>query len=577
MGDDAEDQPGAAGSPARRTFGKWLGAFLLALLLGNLDLFGIAQLTGRASEDVALAAMAPFHHGRGELGPGRAHITVVLVDDAFLAALSASTGARATWPLPRQAQWDHIIAPILARAPSALFLDIVYHQDGVGNGAAGASDAGGLARSIEAALDRQRMAGGPVPRVVLADRPPATDGLTRCSFRGTGADALATGSQVAEPLRALAERHPHVELAAIRFWGPDNRYPLAPLALADGKRSACEPFADDAALVPSPALALFSHWCERDGQQDICREIRSGRGSGEGAFALHRVPDALGAASAPIWGWYQSPVAANLLDVDGACARATDVPPLLAMVRAMRIRWPGTDDSVVPTSRCFAIHTISASALLATSQGDGLADVFLPGRLVLVGTQLDAAPDLVRSPVHGAAPGVMLHAVALENLIADGADRVADPRPWRGLNIAAAIMVLASALVAIPLHDVAERPIDRWLRTRRMASGGMQGFEALLRFLALGGLLLALALLPLALALLVFWQFHWAPGNWLAIVTAKLIVGGTIIWLFRMALERLAHILPADTRRMAANRRVRLAVAVTVVLAMAGIAARAVT
>ncbi len=40
----------------------------------------------------------------------------------------------------------------------------------------------------------------------------------------------------------------------------------------------------------------------------------------------------------------------------------------------------------------------------------------------MVGGQFRASNDWVESPVHGQAPGVQYHAMALDNLIEDGAD-----------------------------------------------------------------------------------------------------------------------------------------------------------
>ena len=46
----------------------------------------------------------------------------------------------------------------------------------------------------------------------------------------------------------------------------------------------------------------------------------------------------------------------------------------------------------------------------------------LAGKLVLLGGQFRASNDWVESPVHGEAPGVHYHAMAIDNLVEDGAD-----------------------------------------------------------------------------------------------------------------------------------------------------------
>ena len=57
---------------------------------------------------------------------------------------------------------------------------------------------------------------------------------------------------------------------------------------------------------------------------------------------------------------------------------------------------------------------------LGLQSGD-LARV-LAGRLVMVGGQFRASNDWVESPVQGEAPGVHYHAMALDNLVEDGAN-----------------------------------------------------------------------------------------------------------------------------------------------------------
>jgi hypothetical protein len=72
---------------------------------------------------------------------------------------------------------------------------------------------------------------------------------------------------------------------------------------------------------------------------------------------------------------------------------------------------------------CVYHDTLSAGDLIPSSveENDALSKQ-LAGKIVMVGADVLASPDLVVSPIHGPIPGVYLHAMALDNLLTYGTD-----------------------------------------------------------------------------------------------------------------------------------------------------------
>lgn len=599
--------PGAGPS----IFGQWLSGFLLAAALILFDPLGISGAADRASERIILSASAQFARSPAAGGretAGQKAITVVLVDDAFLAEYRRNIRADATWPIPRGDQLDLILAPILDRAPAALFIDWVFHSTAIEPPQAFAASLGQMADQLEAV--------GAGTRVLFSDRPArlADDNRLGCAFRRTSPGQLAASSQAHPALvellagtgSAWAERVP------VRWWGPPHRYPLAPLALGEAPAGDdCPPFGPGERVIASPALALFGHWCSTAAvakHQPLCR---AGTATGErvAGYPVHRLPAPLAEPSAPRWlAWPsagRSTIAANAALAEGAaadpCAKEARAHPMVRLLRSLRLR-AGREEEEVPFNPCFGINTISATALrtvMVDAEGnpaglnDATLDALFTGRLVLVGTDLDAAPDRAESPVNGASPAVLLHAAALENLISDGARRPREPPdgaiPW-GLVASLAIAAVAAfplgPILAGPVADTAQRIAGCAGAAARVAiaasavslglacvalltADAMDRLLIPLAGIALAGLALwailagtapfagpaAIAarlggvVLPLGLAGGLFVATHWAPANWISGLAAKLTMLGGIEDDIEQGWRRLARAWPAIGRK----------------------------
>jgi hypothetical protein len=122
----------------------------------------------------------------------------------------------------------------------------------------------------------------------------------------------------------------------------------------------------------------------------------------------------------------------------------------------------------------------------------------LRDRIVLVGANLAGLDDSVASPVHSRLPGVYLHAMALDNLMHYGN---AHPRPQEHATLwGLAIAALAALLVAIVLR-ARMSPIFTWCW-----------------LVAVG------AFVAVAPAMCLWFGWHYAPPNWLAMLAMILLV-----------------------------------------------------
>lgn len=557
----------------------WLKGFLIAALFILLDPFGCSEGASRVSERAIVGAVAPLVD-RHEARPGRTRITVVLVDDAFMRYYRRESGiADATWPIARAEQDGYLLAPILQKIPSAVFVDWVFNAPAVGP----RDDVADIEQSLrplfclDARLARTRL--------VLADRPPAApwDGRRGCPFRYTTPEQLWAGSQTEPALRTLFVPEPAgnscaggpsspdahwAERAAIRHWGRPDRYPLAPLALRSPAPApdrslqpgdACPVFPATAAHVASPALALFSHWCAsgdaaarnhglcnpRAGQPVIAHD---GNPTG---YQLHRwssaTPDRLLTASVPQWLWFQSALMRQLRaevgQGDHPCMALDGRTLWSSVFSAMRLR-VGRPEETVPYNECFAIDTISAADLHSLSDFDdeppgreSAMHRLFHNRLVLIGTNLESAPDQVYSPVNGMVPGVLLHATVLENLISDGPRRSREaPKIASSLSFSTALALLLAAFAAVPLGLVAQAVVQ---------PGDGQDPALWRRAVVVGAAFAGLFVAPL-LAVAIYRLTNWAPGDWASATTAKASA-------MAGALGALAYAFPATHRQVAGH------------------------
>src|SRR5262249_4180194 len=110
------------------------------------------------------------------------------------------------------------------------------------------------------------------------------------------------------------------------------------------------------------------------------------------------------------------------------------------------LRDAGKPDLALP---CPSVAVIPASVLWT---GDGnAARELLGGRFVMIGAAVSGIADWHQSPVHGQVPGVVLHAMALANLLSLGT-RYATELSDVASTVAATLLLLTLAFVAPRIH-----------------------------------------------------------------------------------------------------------------------------
>ena len=154
----------------------------------------------------------------------------------------------------------------------------------------------------------------------------------------------------------------------------------------------------------------------------------------------------------------------------------------------------------------------------------------LAGKLVLVGGQFRASNDWVEFPVHGQAPGVHYHAMALDNLIEDGADYRRNANDDARLRPAEEPDDLRPGLLRRPRRDGAQQPAGPRGRRRGWSRGCARGLWPAL---------------PAAVRRLDRRRWCWRPGsgvayahrspiNWIGI--AACVAGGFLFYATRQTL-----------------------------------------
>ncbi len=182
----------------------------------------------------------------------------------------------------------------------------------------------------------------------------------------------------------------------------------------------------------------------------------------------------------------------------------------------------GDDSGRCPFHRVLYVHTLVHIARQGSEEERNRLRALLKDRIVLVGLSLEGLHDIVTSPVHGQLPGVMLHAMALDNLIAHGADYVKasdEVVEWIGYGTWCVLVLLASLVLY---------RLERWQERSSMAchagtpgTGGStgsvtRGTARWLRSHPRTVIYSIAALVVIGLSLVMFFGFRYEPLNSLA-------------------------------------------------------------
>lgn len=350
--------------------GLTVAGFVLLLLIGLVNPFGLRDAADQESRNLALKLASPFYPASGHR-----NILVVQFTDSDLVNLQAGDGrARASWPASYTLHAE-LLRKILRERPVAVFYDLAFthqhHSD---------ADLQDFVWALQDAVD----AGVPVYVAGVPRQPSSLDDSS--GYR-----------VVAEIARAAAGVLP------VQWRAPLGEMPLA--VPAPGSRTA------DRRWHATPAAKLYYDYlknCSRT-SPNACND--SGFRARVSAHAPHMTV---------FWGSHPSGRLGSSASVRPPHCRESQSHRPDRVLDVVAISWEEFWGTTDPDPACFYHDTLQAYHVMSRSDSrNGGAELgeLISGRIVFVGAWLDGIPDEVESPVHGVVPAVMLHAMALDNLI----------------------------------------------------------------------------------------------------------------------------------------------------------------
>jgi CHASE2 domain-containing sensor protein len=467
--EDATRPDGTVTAPGLFAMFIVAGAFACLLML---DPFGIGTASSQRSEQAVLRITAPLYEGSDR-------VAVVLIDDAFI----ARTGS--TWPVGYAVQ-GKLLRSIMQAQPAGVFVDLVYRRPHEGATDTATADArsddspGDLTAPLERFANTPLVIAGQIRRDVDAAVAPALCTAKPSALR----ESLLDDNSVLPVLSQWVAAQPTARgIALVGWWGCGDRYPL----ILAGR-----------ATEESPAFALLSRYCALNGESS--RECAPLKDSAtiEAHFARPMVVRWGAYPPATQQPYYAAGVCQRYATPDGAPSYVrrlwTSLQQLLLGVFE-DLRAARNPNVALP---CPSVEVIPASVLWS---GDaGIARELLAGRFVMVGASVSGIADWHQSPVHGQVPGVVLHAMALDNLLSLGT-RYATELSGFVSTVVATVLLVILAFVAPRVHLQWRERNDRRLAAAALAVWlGLAGFLAWSG--ASGGTVFAAVAIGLALDLI---------------------------------------------------------------------------
>jgi hypothetical protein len=395
-----------------------LKALLISLLLAGsayavakLNLFGLEAESDRLADGVYQRITAADY---GADRKGQSQISVVYLDETSMEAMKGYGWNR--FPPTYDQQWTMFDDVMSAGGapPAAVFADFVYTGQGGPNEGFQTFLAGVAAATKAAAWQGARgCQTDPFIKIACIE----AVGGTPLIFAKASPAEVDVFTDVQRQLDAVAVLAP----ALVN----DQAYPTViryPFDAAKAQRLGVHAF------DVSPAMAMYAAWCLR--QANTCgvpgfarvRTMAAAALAGKSVVSVDLTPT-FKAPLDVVWGSRPDPAYLAMT------AAVTGQP---APCRGSASGWLGRLGEQMAGLRgpaagarqeCPYALTLGYDRIVA---GLGLqsSDLqrLLAGKLVMLGGQFRASNDWVDSPVHGQAPGVHYHAMALDNLVEDGVD-----------------------------------------------------------------------------------------------------------------------------------------------------------
>lgn len=488
--------------------GGVLKAILVGLVLAlsaygvsKLNLFGLESASDRLADQVYQRITAADY---GKDRKGQAAISVVYLDETSVENLKGFGWTR--FPPTYDQQWTMLddLLNVGGAPPAAMFLDFVYMGQG------GAADGFETFRAgIAAATRAEAWAGKP--------------GCVADPLIKLGCIVAAGGTPIilAKPSPADLDLFTDVQRAlnAVTVMAPalvgETAYPMVQayeLAPADRARLGVQGF------DVSPALAMYAAWCLRRADACAIPEFAELKRRAAAALAGARVaaPAVTGTFDAPldvVWGSRPDPAYLAMTRAvsgrEAPCrAPATGFADrLMEQMAGMRAAASGARQEC-PYALTLGYDRLVAGVGLETADLERL----LAGRMVFLGGHFRASSDWVESPVHGQVPGVHYHAMALDNLIEDGADYRRNAAAMLDSDFMKSFLIFALAVCGVLGVMARNSLLDRAIE---------DGVEPRLRSAVYGPLYLLLFTASIGIVGVATWlgvtYAHRSPINWIGL------------------------------------------------------------
>ena len=496
------------------SLGRILKAVLVALVLAGsayavakLNLFGLESASDRLADRVYQRITAA-DYGRDRRGQSR--IRLVYLDDTSLEVMKGFGWKR--FPPTYDQQWTMLddLMTVGGAPPSAMFVDFVYRGDGsAGDGFDAFLKGITAATHADAWADKPACVANPLMKLACIE---AAGGTPIILAKPSPSD-LAMFTDLQRTLDRVTVLAPAI--VGQEAYPTITRYDFdAPRAQRLGVHD----------FDVSPAMAMYAAYC-----------LRRSDGCGVEGFSRIRVRAAAALAGKPL-----PPISADAPErlsavfkdpVDVVWGARPD-PQYLALTRAVTGRavscrgaaggWLQRLGEQMTGSRgagsgakqeCTYTDSLGYDRIVA---GEGLqqSDLaqLLAGKLVMVGGQFHTSNDWVESPVHGQVPGVQYHAMALDNLVEDGAEYRRNANLFLDSDLLKALLIAALAFCDVMAVMARNSLLDHAFSKRA---------EQKLRAHVYGPLYAGLLLTSVAVIALATWVgvafLHRSPINWIGL------------------------------------------------------------
>jgi hypothetical protein len=515
---------------------------LSAYAVSKLNLFGLESASDRLADGVYQRITAADY---GADRKGQSLISVVYLDETSMENMKGVGWNRFPPTYDQQGQMFDDVMQVGGAPPAAVYADYVY------TGAGGPNEGfdgflAGIAADTKAAA-WQNSPGCQVDPLIKIACIEAAGGTPVILAKPSPAE-LDIFTDVQRKLDAVAVLAP--ALVNVIAYPTVTDYGFTP-----AKNAQLGVHAFDV----SPALAMYAAWCLR--RADACRIAAFAQLKTRGAQAIagkvFAPTDVAGVFNDPldvVWGSRPDPDYLRMTKaVTGQAAPcrppgANWIDRLGEQMAGLRGPESGARQEC-PYALTLGYDRIVAGLGLESSDLTRL----LAGKLVMMGGQFRTSNDWVESPVQGQAPGVHYHAMALDNLVEDGADYRRNGNMMLDSDLLKAVLIFALAFCGVMGVMARNSLLDHSINTRA---------EAKLRTRVYGPLYLAIFGISIGTVALVTWLgvsvLHRAPINWIGIYACVL---GFLFYATRETLPAdilgsIEH-LPWVQRFLAAHRRVR--------------------